>query len=473
MTRLEGALHDTRRRTMGIGHRRALAAVGATALALGVLAAAGAPAVADTDPATVDEGLWYYTRTGVAEAHQQTTGQGVTIAVLDGPLNPGVPDLVGANVQVSGTCRDDAGAVAAPTSTGEDALHGTQVTSVLAGTGAGTGGQAGVRGVAPGATVLHVSVFPPGWDPDGFGEAECALPDGAARGYQYADAIDAAVAAGADIITMSFAGDIWGDAEVAALLRAYAAGVIVLAGPDNEMGSGDTMLDPAGLNGVVSVARHDIDGALPASMAPNGPYLGVVAPGVDLRAPTVVDGSWERYSLVDGNSFATPWTAGVLALAWSLHPDATANQMIQALIHTTATTPEGGEPTHDDVFGYGPVSVPRLLAADPATFPDDNPLLRPLDDADAWPSTAAILEATGKAVPQETTEPTAEPSPTVEPAEGDEADDDTDASATLPLPAILGGAGLLLAVAITTAVLLRRRSATPAATSTSPTREEA
>jgi subtilisin family serine protease len=257
------------------------------------------------------------------------------------------------------------------------------------------------------------------------------------------------------------------------MLRAYAAGVIVVVAPDNEMAPDGIMADPAGLNGVVTVGRHDINGALPESLTPNGEYLTVVAPGVDLRAPTVVDGSWERYALVDGNSYSTPWTAGVLALAWSLHPEATANQMIQALIRTTATTPEGGEPTHDDQFGYGPVSVPRLLAVDPTTFPDDNPLLHPLDDADAHPSTEAILEATGKAVPEETAEPT--PEPTTPPADtgDDQADDDAESeSAALPLPAILGGAAVLLAAAITTAVLLRRRT-TRAATSTSPTREEA
>lgn len=460
-------------RTRGVAvNRRALAAVGAGVLALGTAATLAAPAAAETDWASVDEGLWYYTRTGIAEAHQQTTGEGMTIAVLDGVINPDAPDLVGAGVQVSGTCLDDAGTPLAATSTGMDAEHGTAVTALIVGTGVGADGQLGVRGVAPGATVLYYSILAPGSDHTEGGNPGCGLPSGAAAGYELTAAIDDAVAAGADIITTSVVSTYWSDENVAAVLRAYAAGVVVLAGIPNEMAPGASVGDPAALNGVVNVARHDIDGALPDPFPPNSEHLTVIAPGTAVRVPVNVDGTW-LYGLNGGTSLATPWTAGVLALAWSLHPDATANQMIQALVHTTATAPEGGEPTHDDVHGYGPVSVPRLLAVDPTTFPDENPLWRALDDDEARPTTAAILEATGKAVPQETTGAATES--TSPPADDDQADDDADSgAAALPLPAILGGAALLLVVAITTAVLLRRR-ATPAAggTATSPNGEEA
>ncbi|GIG36069.1 hypothetical protein [Cellulomonas pakistanensis] len=72
--------------------RRALRrAVGATALRL----ALSAPVAAS---AATDDGRWYYDLTGVAEAHQLSTGEGITIGLLDGPMNPAAPDLAAADV---------------------------------------------------------------------------------------------------------------------------------------------------------------------------------------------------------------------------------------------------------------------------------------------------------------------------------------------------------------------------------------
>ena len=449
------------RRGTKAGRRAAAALSGALVVGLSGLVAA--PAWAAVDPATVDDGLWYYTRTGIAEAHQLTTGEGITIAVLDSVINPDAPDLVGTGIQVAGTCPADYGSLHPATSVGEDAVHGTGVAALIVGTGAGADGRPGTRGVAPGVNLLYYSITPPGASNDEmFTGPKCALTDDAlAQGVidmEVVDAIDQAVAAGADIISISMGLSVFSDRAVEAVLRAYAAGAVVVAAMPNHMSPGELLPDPANLNGVVTLGRHDIDGALPDYDPPTSPYLTVVGPGVSLRIPHVVDGSWGRYALGQGNSFATPWTAGVLALAWSLHPDATANQMIQALVRTTATATGGAIPAHDDEYGYGPVSVPALLAVDPTTLPDENPLLRPLDDPDARPSTAAILEATGHPVPEptETAEPTPDPEPTTPPAADD---DDTEGTAGLPLPILLAGAAVLLAAATAAAVVLRRRSA--------------
>lgn len=440
-------------------------AAAAGALVLAVAGALASPAAGAVDPAAVDDGLWYHTRTGVAEAHARTTGGGVTIAVLDTMINPDAPDLAGSGVQVTGTCRADDGSLHPATSTGEDARHGTEVTALLVGTGAGAAGQPGVRGVAPGATVLYYAVTPPGAVDGAFSGPTCSPVDGV-LGVEIADAIDQAVASGADIITTSMSHTIWGDAEVDALLRAYAAGAVVVAAAPNEMPPGGSLGDPAGLNGVVAVGRHDIDGVVQDFLPASSPYLTVVAPGMAVRAPSLVDGSWERYALVNGTSYATPWTAGVLALAWSLSPDATGNQVIQALVRTTATAPEDGTPEHDDEYGYGPVSVARLLAADPTALPDENPLLRPLDDDEARPTTQEVLEATGVGLP-EPPGPAASPEPTTEPAPPADGDDGG-GTARPALPVLLGGATALLVAAAVAAVALRRRSAA-AATATGTT----
>ena len=104
-------------------------------------------------------GLWYFNDSGMATIHQTTTGEGVTIAVLDGPLNPNTPDLAGLDIPTTGACAPELGGPALPsTATDESAEHATSIVSVIIGTGAGVNGQPGVLGVAPGAKVHHYNV---------------------------------------------------------------------------------------------------------------------------------------------------------------------------------------------------------------------------------------------------------------------------------------------------------------------------
>ncbi len=101
-----------------------------------------------------------------------------------------------------------------------------------------------MRGVAPGATIMHFAILPAGYDADGSEVGQgCEIPPDAEFGYEITAAVDQAVAAGADIITTSI-GTHWADGSVDALLRAYAAGVVVLAAPENQMSPGDEMLGP-------------------------------------------------------------------------------------------------------------------------------------------------------------------------------------------------------------------------------------
>lgn len=446
----------------GLRLTAALAAVGATLTLV-------APAQAATDP--LDEGLWYYSRTHLPWAHEQATGEGITIAVLDGVVNPDVPDLRDANVVVpESSCRLEDGTPVA-TATDASALHGTSVLALLAGTGVGVDGRRGVQGVAPGARVLSYNVLPPGFDEDVVdpetGKKHCFFEGGSLdNGQVFAESIDRAVAEGADIITISV-GYGWTPGQIgAAVERAYAAGVVIVGAVSNTPAwAGDPQLGyPADGNGVVAVEMADVDRRL-VEPTTESPRLTVVAPGVDVRMPTFADdGVWDEYTLVTGTSLAAPWVAGVLAVAWSAHPEATGNQMIQALIRTTGS--EGPELSHDPRWGYGPVSVRDLMAVDPTRYPDVNPLLRPLDDQDAIPSTAAILEATGQ---EPAPEATADPEPTATPTEG--ATPPTDAPADEPaadgsgpsLPVLVaGGAGVLLLAAGAWLVLRRRDRSTTA-----------
>lgn len=426
------------------------------ALALGAaLLASALPAAASTG---AGDGLWYITETGIDEAHAQTTGEGITIAVIDGPVNPAAPDLVGANVVVRPSfCGAPDGVTPSETSTGPDAEHATGTVALLVGTGAGAGGQPGIRGVAPGATVLTYSMHAPGWQEGDLDGPACL----GSAGYvddlaPVAESIDDAVAQGADIISMS-SGSAWNNTIGEAVARAYAAGVVIVAAPGNDGVIGW----PGSGNGVVMVEMSDSALQLdPETDTTSSPYLAVVAPGEDIRWYDAAAGSWDSYRLASGTSMAAPWTAGAIALAWSQHPDATGNQMMQALIRNTAI--ENPDLEHHPQWGYGPVAILKLLEADPTQYPDENPFLRPLDDpGTVVPTTQQVLDAIAAASPQATAEPSE--TPTAEATAAPRPDPDADgvgSGAGPALPIVLGGVGV---VAVAAVVLLARRRAASAA----------
>jgi subtilisin family serine protease len=415
---------------MSVRPPRKLTALVLTALVGVAAAASGAAPAAAT--AGDQDGLWYYTATGLDRAHQTSTGEGITVAVLDGPVNPAAPDLVGTDLVTHevGLCTREDGTSISGVSTDQNAEHATNVTSMIIGTGAGVGGQPGMRGVAPGAKVLHWAVKDSEdcWDID------------------LAGAIDAAIDAGADIINISQRiGFEAGDDE--ALVRAQREGVIVVVAVPNEAGT--DLQWPAGANGVVSVQGADANLQLNPDPV-TSPQLGVVAPGVDVRILNWDDGGWDTYRLQTGNSLAAPFTTGVLALIWSQHPDATANQVIQTLLRTTSG--HNGELSRDDSWGYGAVSANGALAADPTTYPDVNPLL--LDDPFLRPAYEDVLgDPTPTPTPQATEQGT--PPPTVEGPQ------DEDGGSSMVLPLVLAGGALLLLVAVVAVILLARRRPEP------------
>jgi subtilisin family serine protease len=266
---------------------------------------------------SADDGRWYYSATGLAELHQRTTGEGVTIALLDGRVNTAVSDLAGADIQPHepSYCAAEAGGTAYPGTTSEaDAKHATSMATMLVGRDSGVAGQKGIPGVAPGVTLRTYPIFLPG--------VPCETPAGQ-EGSQD-DAMRDAIADGADIIAVPGANNF----SFIAIAEALRAGVIVVAA-----GGNDRFLEglPATYNGVLSVGTVTPDVTLDPGN-PVGDTLGAVAPGSYVRA---LNDSWDGYITTAGSSNATAYTAGALALLWSLYPDATDGQILQSMIHTT------------------------------------------------------------------------------------------------------------------------------------------
>ena len=438
--------------------RRGAALLTVAALAAGLVGAVPptmARAASLTAATPTEDGLWYYDVPGFEEIHASgTRGEGVTIAVLDGPINPDVPDLAGTplTVRTDSTCPDGAGGYLPAVSTGPDAYHAPNIVALILGTGAGAAGEPGVRGVAPAAGVHHWAVIT--GDPDNARVDECETST------SVADGIALALEAGADIISMSFA-ESYDPTTEDAIADALRAGVIVVAGtaPDDSY--------PASFNGVVTVEAADQSGGLGPAV---GDLADVLAPGVDIRTITrTEEGTWDAYTLTTGSSHATAWTAGVMALVWSAHADATSNQIIQTLVRHTAGA-DGQLRDPDPSTGYGFVSVSAMLAADPTTYPDTNPLLTP-----GHPFGPDIEEILGGPSETTTPSPTLQPTPTPEdPTGGNDAGagtaDERDSGSRL-LP-VIGAVGVLLLVMFLFLVRHRRSAARSRRRSAAPVRED-
>ena len=122
--------------------RRASAlGVGIFALTVGAAVVPAAPAsAADREVTGADEE--YYSYYKLASLHSQGyTGEGAIIAMIDGHVNPNIPELAGATIENKSTCTVN--------SLPDNADHGTAVAQILV---------APKFGVAPGAT-LYLSLI--------------------------------------------------------------------------------------------------------------------------------------------------------------------------------------------------------------------------------------------------------------------------------------------------------------------------
>ena len=319
------------------GPARALAHVGRAvgragpALALAAsLALAGAPGAVAVDEITTQD---YVAALGVdKEAAAGYTGEGVNIAVIDGPADTTMPELAGADITVKNMCDY--------TATPDSRSHATGMVSLLAARG---------YGVARGARITNYSIP----SSDDTGTSSCT-------GTSIDDAISAAVADGARVISISLSGGQLAERAREAVAGAVARGVVVVAGTGND-GAQDPSDSLASVNGTVGVGASDSAGRI-QPYSNYGKGLAVMAPG-DLDYHDLGNGG--QVATASGTSVSTPIVAGFVAVAMQRWPQASGNQIVQALI-ATATTGPTGQPL---------INPHGLDTTDPAQYPDTNPLL--------------------------------------------------------------------------------------------------
>nr|WP_233513804.1 S8 family serine peptidase [Micromonospora craterilacus] len=333
---------------------------------------------------------------GAPAAHQAGfTGQGVRVAVLDTGVDAGHPDLTGRVAEAHNFTEE-----ADP---GDLVGHGTHVASIIAGSGAASGGR--YRGVAPDATLLSGKVC------EVYGCTESAI----LAGMQWA-----AVDQRADVINLSLGGTDTPEVDpleeaVNSLTEQTGALFVISAGNDGSVGS---VGSPASADAALAVGAVDRDDQL-AYFSSQGPRVGddalkpdITAPGVDIVAARsagaqIGDPVGDRYLSLSGTSMSAPHVAGAAALLAQQHSGATAGQLKATLMASARPHPEltayqqgAGRVDVARAITQSLVSEPASVSFGRALWPhhDDEPITREL----SWRNTGSAgltldltVEATG------------------------------------------------------------------------------
>jgi len=244
---------------------------------------------------------------------RQINGSGIRIAILDTGIDLSHPDFYFSN----GTSK----IVAETSFTGESTIdrygHGTHCASIAAGTGVASTYR--YVGVAPSAALLNVKVL------DDTGEG---LESWIISGIQWA------VDNGADIISMSFGGDITNngtDPLSTTVDWASKQGAICVVAAGNAGSTMYTITSPGVAKLAITVGASSKADTVP-NFSSRGPTIDnrikpdLVAPGVNIiaaRANSTTMGTpvSQYYTRASGTSMATPHVAGAAALLLDAHPD--------------------------------------------------------------------------------------------------------------------------------------------------------
>ena len=325
----------------GRAARALTTAASALALAAGALTLAPAPAHADGAVPSQEYFSYYPLNT----VHQKgITGKGVTIAVIDGPVDTSNPALKGANITDKSRCTIQ--------DSPEGVRHATEMATILV---------SPITGVAPDATLYTYQSSTDGTISNG------SCDSNGDRLNTIAALINQAVEDGAQIISISQSVSESSNELKWAVTNAITKGVIIV----NSAGNGatdDNITQLGRYSGVVGVSAINSDGTF-ASYSSWGDGVVTAAFGGPY---TTYDVNTGEPVTVHGTSISTPLVAGMLALARQKWPDATANQILQLLVHT------GLNPDHDwnQYTGYGAAALGSLVNQDPSQYPDENPIIQ-------------------------------------------------------------------------------------------------
>ncbi|WP_406408833.1 S8 family serine peptidase [Streptomyces halstedii] len=324
---MTAGMSQTWKRRAALGSRGRLLGTVAVAAAWTVGMAGAAPSAVAMD---VQSKQWYLSAMHAEEMWEITTGEGISVAVIDTGVNASTPSLKGQVLKgfdatgAEGDEHDDYSG------------HGTTMAELIAGTGKG----GGLRGLAPGAKIIPMRIT------DTEFQNEHSV-----NAYDAEDAIRAAADSDAQIISMSFGSEFSAAKEREAAKYALSKGKLFFASVGNEAEQGNKANYPAAYPEVIGVAATDRQGKA-SKTSQHGDFVDIAAPGDDL--PSWCDQKFEQYCQGNGGtSAATAITAASAALIWSAHPDWTANQVLKVLFDTAGKSADWEKGTVSNYLGHG------------------------------------------------------------------------------------------------------------------------
>ncbi|GAC1641353.1 MAG: hypothetical protein NVS4B8_09620 [Herpetosiphon sp.] len=281
---------------------------------------------------------WAINKIDLPPAWEISVGaESVIIATVDTGVNAQHPDLVGRILPgynaIDGTDQST-----------DDESHGTFGAGIMVAPG---DNGVGIAGVCWRCRVLPVKAL------NSHGEG---------TSVDIADGVRWAANHGARVINLSVGGPGASQLLHEAVKYAVSKGIVVVAASGNEADQGNPVEYPAAFDEVFSVGATDRNDQR-AFFSNYGPYLSVVAPGVDIVS-TGSRKDLNGYDQASGTSFAAPYVSGLVGLLISINPHLT-DRELQRIVGQTAD--DLGTPGPDDYYGFGRINAGRAAAAAKAT----------------------------------------------------------------------------------------------------------
>ena len=278
---------------------------------------------------------WHLPKINAPSGWDITSGsESMPIAIIDSGVDPDHPDLAGKLITGYNFLGSN-------TDTHDVLGHGTAVAGTAA---AMTNNITGVAGIACDNPIMPLVVL---------------NSSDYASYYDISRAITYAVDHGVRVLNISIGGSSSSSTLQSAADYAWNKGALIFASAMNNNTS--TPYYPAACNHVVAVAATTSTDTK-ASFSSFGTWIDISAPGASIY--TTKDGG--GYGYWNGTSFASPLTAGLAALIWSINPSLTNTQVYDIL---TQNADDLGTLGFDQYFGFGRINALRSLLAAMETSP--------------------------------------------------------------------------------------------------------
>lgn len=313
------------------------------------------PALTPNDPNL--SSAWHLPKVEAISAWDTARGDGVVIGIADSGVDCTHPDLVG-------NCVPGWNVVGNNSDTSDINGHGTAVAGAAAQSGDNAAGSAGVA--------YNAKIMP------------LRITD-SADGYAYWSAVAQAITYAADrgvrVVSNSYGSSFSSSVQSAAEYLRSKGGVFVAAAMNN--GAELTDSNPSSVITVSATDSNDVK----AGWSNYGAPIDVSAPGVSVYSTTRGGG----YAGWSGTSFATPITAGTLALILSQNPALSASEAEQVLFSTAHDLGTAGWDTY---YGHGRVNAAQAVALASST---KGTMGVPDTTAPSAPQNLSVTSVTGSA----------------------------------------------------------------------------